>query len=125
MAVLVHGGGDLPARLCRAVGLDPATTRKLVIEVAVDKLVQVYAVTAADIPKLAAVAEQFEVTRVADVEVSDESLVVLVQADTPPANCDCCGKADDQLSQFSGWKHDPGESDWLCEQCYDNAKVEE
>jgi hypothetical protein len=41
-----------------------------------------------------------------------------------PEHCESCGKAAD-VDRFSGWRHEAGEFDWLCEDCHETARVEE
>jgi hypothetical protein len=39
--------------------------------------------------------------------------------------CERCGKSEDGLDEFSGWKHLPGEGELLCPDCHATARMEE
>lgn len=59
-----------------------------------------------------------------------QGVIMVTTADTPivveecPDECDRCGKTEG-TSPFSGWRHDPGECEYLCGDCFETAMVEE
>jgi hypothetical protein len=53
---------------------------------------------------------------------ADDPQPIIVEEGAEP--CECCGKMA-LLSEFRGWKHYGDECDMLCDECYENATMEE
>lgn len=71
-------GHEVGGRLAEALGLDPRTVEKLVIEVETDALVRVYVRGLVDDAAFRRLAEVVWVERVRDVTVADDCTVTVV-----------------------------------------------
>ena len=72
---------ELMRRLVAAFGLEGKPVQKLVIEVGVDQMTQVYVKMLGKRDQIEQVCEAFEVVAVGDVSVADDCTVVLIPAE--------------------------------------------